>query len=93
MSIGGIELAGELDDSAIAERIVALLPLECHGETWGQEIYFPVALKSGNAAPVEKVKVGDIAYWPDGPDLCVFFGPTPKSNGGLPTIASYSRAS
>ncbi len=32
--------------------------------------------------------VGDIAYWPQGRCLCVFFGPTPASRGPAPVPAS-----
>lgn len=31
--------------------------------------------------PVETVAMGDIAYWPPGQALCLFFGPTPASRG------------
>jgi hypothetical protein len=88
MQIGGVELQGQLDDSPLAARIWDLLPFECHGETWGEEVYFPVQLEDDNPDPVDTVKVGDIAYWPDGPDLCVFFGRTPKSTDDTPVVAS-----
>ncbi len=81
-------LDGTLDDSPLAERIVRLLPYEAMGETWGKEVYFPVALHAENPKPVTETRVGDIAYWPDGPDLCLFFGPTPKSTGETPVTAS-----
>ena len=29
----------------------------------------------------EKVALGDIAYWPEGPALCIFLGKTPISRG------------
>jgi len=88
LDIGGVVLDGTLDDCPLAERIVRLLPFEAMGETWGQEIYFPVALHADNSNPVTETSVGHIAYWPDGPDLCLFFGPTPKSTGEAPVTAS-----
>ncbi len=88
MDVGGVKLTGTLLDSALAESIWQLLPFESHGETWGEEVYFPVKLQSENTEPVEEVKVGDIAYWPDGPDLCLFFGPTPKSTDETPVTTS-----
>lgn len=88
LNVGGLELRGSLDDSSLAERVWALLPFETDGESWGKEIYFPVQLKAANTAPVVTVKVGDIAYWPDGPDLCLFFGPTPKSIDAQPVALS-----
>jgi hypothetical protein len=88
LDIGGVVVDGTLDDSPLAEQIVKLLPYEAIGETWGKEVYFPIALQAENSNPVTETKVGDIAYWPDGPDLCLFFGPTPKSAGEAPVTAS-----
>ena len=86
--VGGVELTGTLNDSVLAERIWKLLPYEEVGETWGEEVYFPVRLQADNTDPVEQVQVGDIAYWPEGPDLCVFFGRTPRSTDAAPVVAS-----
>jgi len=65
------------------------LPLRSMVERWGDEIYFYVTFK----APLElgarsKMKVGDVAYWPNGPALAIFFGPTPASKGKEPVAAS-----
>lgn len=30
------------------------------------------------------VAVGDLAYWPNGPAFCIFFGPTPASTDKNP---------
>jgi hypothetical protein len=87
LTVGGVELTGALDDSDVSVRIMRQLPLEALGESWGMEVYFPVRVHSGQKAPVTEVKVGDIAFWPDGPDLCLFFGPTPKSTGETPIPA------
>lgn len=86
--LGGVEINGTLNDTPLAERIWKLLPYDEVGETWGEEVYFPVRLKVENPDLVEQVKVGDIAYWPDGPDLCLFFGRTPKSTDAAPVVAS-----
>lgn len=88
LHVGSVELRGKFDDSPLAEKVWALLPYETDGESWGMEVYFPVRLKAGNAAPVVTVRVGDVAYWPDGPDLCIFFGPTPKSIDSQPVALS-----
>ena len=34
------------------------------------------------------VEVGDVAYWPPGRALCIFWGPTPASRGPEPRAAS-----
>ncbi len=55
---------------------------------WGDEIYFNVPVQMANTKPTREVSVGDIAYWPDGPCLCVFFGKTPASKDQEPRPAS-----
>jgi len=88
VNIGGVEFTATLNSSPLSEQLLRLLPYETMGETWGKEVYFPVDLSIENPAPVTEVKAGDIAYWPDGPDICMFFGPTPKSTGDAPVVAS-----
>ena len=88
IDVGGVVVVGTLNSSPLTEQLLKLLPFETVGETWGKEIYFPVRLAVENPAPVSEVKAGDIAYWPDGPDICLFFGRTPKSTGDAPVVAS-----
>jgi len=88
ITLGGVEFTGALDSSPLTEQLLSLLPFETIGETWGEEVYFPVELQLENPDPVAEVKVGDIAYWPDGPDICLFFGRTPKSTDETPVVAS-----
>ena len=83
-----IELKVEFTDNPTAAKIKESLPIESKVKTWGDEIYFD----TGIAAPAEgatvDVAVGDIAYWPDGKCLCIFFGRTPASSGDKPVPAS-----
>jgi hypothetical protein len=88
ITIGGVEFIGTLNSSPLAEKLLRLLPFEAVGETWGKEVYFPVDLHVENPEPVTEVETGDIAYWPDGPDICLFFGRTPKSTGEAPVAVS-----
>lgn len=65
------------------------LPIKGKVMRWGDEIYFYVAFQ----APLENgarstMRVGEIAYWPNGPALAIFFGPTPASKGAEPEAAS-----
>ena len=56
---------------------------------WGDEYYGSVGLGLENDADARDVlEVGEIAYWPPGDALCVFFGPTPASKGSEPRAAS-----
>lgn len=77
-----------LDDNPVAAAILKALPLTSAVQRWGDEIYFDVPVKLANTEPTREVAVGDLAYWPDGPCLCVFFGKTPASKGHEPRPAS-----
>ncbi len=48
---------------------------------WGDEIYFSANIKAKEEKQQALVEKGDIAYWPPGDALCIFFGPTPASIG------------
>lgn len=79
---------GGLDDGPISREMIGCLPIQATVMRWGDEIYFDVPLKMANTKPTREVRVGDIAYWPDGPCLCVFFGKTPASKDQEPRPAS-----
>jgi hypothetical protein len=78
---GPVEAGAELNNSRTANAIWEALPLSSPGNTWGDEIYFsiPVELEQENAQAV--VSMGDLGYWPPGHAFCIFFGPTPVSQG------------
>jgi hypothetical protein len=78
---GPVEAGAELNNSRTANAIWEALPLSSPGNTWGDEIYLsiPVELEQENAQAV--VSMGDLGYWPPGHAFCIFFGPTPVSQG------------
>ena len=78
---GKVEVVAELNDTDTAQKIAAALPIEARANTWGDEIYFAIAVKCGEENPHEVVEMGDVGYWPPGHALCFFFGPTPASRG------------
>lgn len=80
---GEVQVEGELHDTATAQAIAAALPLEATVHTWGDEIYFTIPVRTSlDETAREVVEIGDIGYWPRGPALCLFFGPTPISGPG-----------
>jgi uncharacterized protein len=81
ITAGTVTADATLDDSATAGLVWAALPLTAAGETWGDEIYFPIPVKAKPEKPRETVDMGDLAYWPPGSAFCIFFGPTPSSRG------------
>jgi len=79
---GGVEFHAVLNDTATARAIMDALPITGEANRWGGEIYFSIPVK----APLESgardvLKAGEIGYWPPGTALCLFFGPTPASEG------------
>jgi len=89
ITAGDVSLAAELNDSPSAAAILAALPIEASGSRWGEEIYFSIPVKE-KAAPDARadMEVGELAYWPPGNAFCIFFGPTPASDGDAPRAAS-----
>ena len=88
LTAGGLTCLATLLPNATAQAIWDALPLQGRANRWGDEIYFaiPVQLDADNAQA--EVAVGDLAYWPPGSALCIFWGPTPASRGNEPRAAS-----
>jgi len=86
------EILIELDDSHSPRTFQAILenlPFEISITKWGDELYTertPVIAKEENAR--REVDYLDVAYWPEGSALCLFYGPTPISRDGQ--ILAYS---
>lgn len=89
ISVEGISLSAELNESDTAQKIWNVLPIEGRANTWGDEIYFeiPVVTEQEPNARAD-VEVGELGYWPVGHAFCIFFGPTPASVGDQPRAAS-----
>ena len=64
-----------------ADKVWDALPIASPGSTWGDEIYFRVPVEAEEDDAQEVVSMGDVAFWPPGQALCLFFGPTPVSRG------------
>ncbi|UCE81139.1 MAG: hypothetical protein JSV94_01545 [Methanobacteriota archaeon] len=87
----GIEVVIELrkDGSPTLDKLRMAVPFSASANRWGDEIYFetPVscAIESDARAQME---VGEVAYWPDGRALAIFFGRTPVSTDERPMAYS-----
>ncbi len=83
------QVEAELFDTPTGRAVYESLPLKQNVTKWGQEIYFeiPVDVSLEEDASAE-VNAGDLAYWPNMPAFCIFFGPTPVSTDGQPRAAS-----
>jgi hypothetical protein len=89
ITVGEVVLSAELNDSPTATAILAALPIEASGNRWGDEIYFAIPVHEKIAPDARSaMEVGELAYWPPGHAFCIFFGPTPASDGDAPRAAS-----
>ncbi|MGQ0796213.1 MAG: cyclophilin-like fold protein [Nitrosopumilaceae archaeon] len=76
----------ELDDSdspVTVKNLMDSLPFTVAINSWGEELYtdeIPVAVGEENAKSL--VELMDVAYWPQGKAVCLFFGPTPIGKKG-----------
>ena len=79
ITAGKVSQTATLNDTKTAALLLENLPVEAAARRWGDEVYFDVPFQTGPEDPQPEVPSGTLAYWPDGPALCVFFGQTPYS--------------
>lgn len=82
LEASNVQVEIELNETSTAQKIWEALPFEARVNTWGDEIYFSIPVHTEQEKPQELVQEGDVAYWPPGYALCLFFGPTPVSAPG-----------
>jgi len=81
ITIEDLKVDASLNDSKTAQKIWDALPIEGRVNTWGDEIYFSIPVNAGLENAKAVVSEGDLGYWPPGNAFCIFFGPTPASQG------------
>lgn len=76
----------ELDDKIAPKTVSSFLdslPVEVGMNVWGEELYTnetPIKVGPENSKSI--VDLLDVAYWPPGKAICLFFGPTPIGKSG-----------
>lgn len=89
ITVGNITLRATLNDSPAAQQIWDALPITGSANVWGDEIYFGIPLFMDEADDARaEVEVGALAFWPPGNAFCIFYGPTPVSQGQAPRAYS-----
>jgi hypothetical protein len=81
----------ELNDGTTAKAIFDSLAIHGNAQRWGGEIYFSIPVSCECEIEDDSRDVldaGELAYWPPGRAFCIFFGPTPASQGGEIRAAS-----
>ena len=81
VTAGDVVAFAELNETATAEAIWNVLPIEARANTWGDEIYFSIPVQLETEKGQATVELGDLGYWGPGTAFCIFFGPTPVSRG------------
>jgi hypothetical protein len=87
-SIGEMEAEILADNPETVKAVVDALPFEGPSNVWGEEIYFDIPVETDEEQGEQLMEVGDIAYWPVGKAMCIFFGPTPVSDSEKPKAYS-----
>jgi hypothetical protein len=89
ITAGDIKVQAELNETETAAEIAQVLPIKGKAARWGGEIYFTIPVKVGPEQGCREVlDPGELGYWPAGRAFCIFFGPTPASEGGEIRAAS-----
>ncbi len=69
-----VEIPVELIQNSTSKAILDKLPIKSTANTWGDEFYFDTGINAPISEETTDLAIGDIAYWPPGKCLCVFFG-------------------
>jgi hypothetical protein len=56
------------------DMIVRKLPIEGRAALWKEEVYFETPIKMGEEKAKAIVEKGNIAFWPMGSAICIFYG-------------------
>lgn len=79
---GNLTVFAELNDSPTARAIWDALLITARANTWGDEIYFAIPVRCAQEPDArDVVQMGELGYWVPGHAFCIFFGPTPASEG------------
>ena len=82
ISAGEFLTTATLNNSSYSEKFYDSLPLEGSCQIWGDELFFSTSINmEEDDQSLEVVNIGDIAFWPPGSAFCIFWGPTPMSQG------------
>lgn len=73
----------KVDDSQSPNSVKAILdslPIEVNINKWGKELYTDkTSIRAQEENAKLEVNLLDVAFWPEGGALCLFYGPTPIS--------------
>jgi hypothetical protein len=77
------EVFGALADTPTANKVLKALPCSSTANTWGEEVYFSVPVRTELESYAQRVvPPGTICFWVQGQSVAIPFGPTPASKRG-----------
>jgi len=89
ISSAGKSIEAMLYETETAETLYKSLPIEGTVSMWGDEIFFKIPINIELASDAQEyVEIGELAYFPQSPALCIFFGQTPASTDERPKANS-----
>lgn len=86
----GLEISAVVrEGTPSVESLVNVLPFKSSVHRWGDEIYFDAPFHAERERDARaEMEVGEVAFWPDGDAIAIFFGPTPVSTDDKPRAYS-----
>jgi hypothetical protein len=87
-AVGRVEADMTDENPNTTKAVLESLPIKGTANRWGEEIYFSTTVSLREENSKEEVAVGDLAYWPPGRAVCIFFGETTVSQHGEPRAYS-----
>ena len=76
------------ENPGIRDALLEAMPIGGEAARWGDELYISTTLEIEPTVTKTTVSAGSLAYWPAGPAICLFWGPTPASTDATPKAAS-----
>ena len=84
-----LELDENIGSPKTVNDFISKLPFTVNLNVWGDEIYTSMSpITQPEENPKSPVQLNDVAYWPTGKAICLFYGPTPIGKQGEITPAS-----
>ena len=62
------------DNKNFSQKLRDSLPFKAKAIVWKEEVYFETPIKADIESETIRVKKGDVAYWPPGRAMCLFYG-------------------
>jgi len=86
----GLEVRATLrEGTPSVTALLKAIPFKSVVHRWGDEVYFDAPFHSEKETDARAdMEIGDVAFWPEGDAVAVFFGRTPVSTDGHPRAYS-----